>query len=391
MKRLTLFYVATLVLLALTPAAMKTQDVGVITIRLSYKVVLNPNGGTRPPGVTDAHINTAVNQMNDLMRGYLRGYRFQLVEILDVGGNGQTTGPSQWYNTDFFASDGGTMKDQMQADAMADAAYQWRTNAINLYLTNGICGGICSFPGGGDQIVIIGGCFDGNGPLQLHEIGHYFNLCHTQGCPCGGCTADMIGICHTVPGDDGIADTLPDLECWDQDNIAMHSFGRNYSQLTPAEQNQVDDVFFNIMSYHSNASRLTEQQLDRWSQSANLDRVAVRTGRMIFAQAGAPAGGNGSPASPYNTVAGAAGAAASDTAADIIILRPGSFNEAVTISTPVTLRATRQGAAVVGSSAPPVLAASGVEGPKSQSEVSRGEPYRIAPRLGFAGSGNKKQ
>ena len=94
-------------LLLIAPAHTKTQDAGVITICLSYKVVLNPADGSRPPGVTDANLAAAVNGMNDLMRNYFRGYRFQLLEVLDVGGmSNPPAGPSMWYDTDFFGPSG---------------------------------------------------------------------------------------------------------------------------------------------------------------------------------------------------------------------------------------------------------------------------------------------
>jgi hypothetical protein len=390
MKRKIAFLVVTGSLLWLIPVRMQTQEAGVITIRLSYKVVLNPADGTRPLGVTDGDINDAVTRMNNLMSGYLRGYRFQVVEILDIGGvSNPPAGPSQWYNTNFFdENNGANWKDQIEAAALADPAYQWRNNAINLYITNGICGGICSFPNDNDEIVIIGGCSDSNEPLQLHEIGHYFSLCHTQGCPCENCTSNQNQACNNGPVDDGIADTLPDRQCWTQDNIAQNNFGRLYAQLTPAEQQQVDDVFLNIMSYHANAARLTEQQLDRWSQSANVDRIGVRSGRMIFAQPGAPANGNGSPANPFNSVSAAVASANSDPAPDIIILRPSSFNQTLLTGAAVTFRATRNGSALIGSSAPPSTAVT-KENLDLPPKAPAAKSEERAQRLGFAGAGKK--
>ncbi len=172
----SLLYVVTITLLiAASPSLAQAQ--GVITVRLSYKVVLNPANGSRPTGpgggtVTNANIDAAIAAMNTLHETYFRGFRFQRVDpITNVGGLGDTTGPSIWFNTNFFAPGGGAQKDLMEAAAMSDPRYAWNDDAINIYITNGICGGICSFPGGSDNIIIIGGCAANSGPLHLHEIG----------------------------------------------------------------------------------------------------------------------------------------------------------------------------------------------------------------------------
>jgi hypothetical protein len=372
---------ATIAVLAIVlPSASLAQD-GTITVDLSYKVVLNPADGTRPPGATDAAIDQAIAGMNTLYQAYSRGYSFRRVgPITQVGGQGDTTGPSRWYNTNFFASDGSTQRTQMEAAARADARYAWNNNAINIYLVNGICGGLCSFPTA-DNIILIGGCSAGTAWVQLHEIGHYFNLCHTQGCPCGCCTAGQTGACNTVPGDDGIADTLPDLPCWSQDQIARNSFsGRVYAQLNPGEQSQVDNVFHNLMSYHGGAcgnggsqTRLTELQLDRWAD-ANPNRLNVTLGRRTrFVQVGGT--GSGTSTAPFGRVQNAVTASTRD---DIILLRPGSYNEILTINRAVTLRVTRRGPVVIGTSRPPSLGST-----PSQEEIDAA----LAKWPGIAGQG----
>ncbi|MEO1655683.1 MAG: hypothetical protein AAFU64_19225, partial [Bacteroidota bacterium] len=275
MKRIILSLICLLMIQGIVQAQ------GITWIDLSYKVVLNPANGLRPSGVTDADIDAAIEEMNQLQEAYFRGYRFRRVDpIRNVGGINQfNTGPSRWYNTNFFDSNNGSAwKDQMEAEAESNNnLYRWNNNAINLYITNGICGGICSFPGGGDDIIIIGRCSDADGALQLHEIGHYFDLCHTQGCPCGNCDGSKTGQCHTTPGNDDIGDTLPDLQCWDRDNIAQNSYGTNYNNLNSAQRKLVDDVFLNIMSYRSLniISRITERQIDHWSDVAKLNRQQV--------------------------------------------------------------------------------------------------------------------
>lgn len=340
-------YNLAIVMLAIIGQSFARAD-SVIMINLSYKVVLNPANGNRPPGVTDASIDTAVGQMNALQETYFRGYRFRLSEpVVQVGGLNDT-GPSQWYNTNFFnANNGSAWKDQMEAAAIADpSAYAWRSNAINIYFTNGICGGICSFPSEDDNIIIIGGCSVANGPLQMHEIGHYYDRCHTQGCFCGSCQPPQTGMCHTTPGDDEISDTLPDLHCWDQNDIADGSYGCNYAACTGFQQNQVDNVFFNVMSYHANRARLTELQLDGWADWSNFTRIVAADGMTRFIQVGAR-GGFGSSVLPFGTVALGV-AAVNPAGGDILMLRPGAFDETLTIDTPLTLRAPRTGSAIIG-------------------------------------------
>lgn len=338
------------ILILLLTCSLAVNAQGLIWIDVSYKVVLNPATGLRPPGVTNAGIDEAIAEMNALQETYFRGFRFRRVDpITDVGGLNQfSNSPSQWYSTDFFDVDGA--KDQMEAAAVANPGqYAWNNNAINLYITNGICGGICSFPGGGDDIIIIGACSDADGGLHLHEIGHYFDLCHTQGCPCGSCDATKSGTCHTTPGDDGVDDTLPDLECWNQNNIALNTYGSLYGALSAGQQNQVDNVFFNVMSYHGSFIRMTELQLDRWTNTANnaragvVDRLSIFVGKygILFFELG-------NSVFPFITVQGGVNVA---PAGSVLMVKPGAYNETMTISKPMSIRATRAGVVTIGSGA----------------------------------------
>ena len=70
-----LFLAAICALLASRAASASNE----IILRLSYKVLVNPANGTRPPGATDAAIDSAIAEMNSLLLSYGRGYRFQRV------------------------------------------------------------------------------------------------------------------------------------------------------------------------------------------------------------------------------------------------------------------------------------------------------------------------
>jgi len=342
----TLSLLAGCALAVMTAIPLRAQF---IDIRLSYKVVLNPATGLRPPGVTDADIDGAIAEMNRIQATYLRGFRFQRMgAVLEVGGRGDTVGPSRWFSTDFFdASNGGAWKDQMDNAARSDVSYVWYPNAINIYITAGICGGICSFDWEGDHIIVIGACSAGDGRVQLHEIGHYFSLFHTQGRTCGSCGSNP-GQCNS-PGDDEIPDTLPDVACWDREMIASSFFRQTYGGLVPPLQNLVDDVFLNLMSYHASAEpRLTELQLNRWTDRAGNERRSVTSGRTWFVNTNNcqyPAGNsicNPFFAGPFPDVSDAV-SASNPGGGDIILLTPGSYYGNMTISKPVTLRAPRRG------------------------------------------------
>jgi hypothetical protein len=222
---------------------------------------------------------------------------------------------------------------------------------MNLYIVNGFCGGSCAFPQEGDNIIVIGGCSTDDGPLQLHEMGHYFSLYHTQGSTCSNCGSGP-GQCN-APGDDEIADTLPDLECWDQDQIALNWTSeenppRNYDALSAGEKVTVDNVFFNLMSYHGNKDRLTEQQLDRLTDTANSSRRGVTSGRTWFVDVnrGFFPPGDGSSILPFNSL-GTGVAVANPNGGDVVLLRAGIYGEPQTITKSVTLRATRGGDVVI--------------------------------------------
>lgn len=325
-----------------------------IQVRLSYKVILRGTDGQRPDEVTEAGIDQAIADMNALSQTYGRGYRFVRVDaLIDVGGldEFQRPSPSYYCFRDMFQNT--VEHGNMFADASANPGmYAWNSNAVNIYINNNNGAGTCVFPS--RQLSVIGASSSDVAEVTLDEVAHYFNLCHTQGCSCGCCDPFETGICHTVPGDDNVSDTLPDLPCWNPDEIAMHSFDADFSGLTPEQQEQVRDVFFNIMSFHGRncgtsffgVSRLTERQLDRWADAASTSSANVCSGQTHFVDAGFNGVETGRSSNPYNRLAEGISAAAGG--GDILMIRSGIYLENLRISAPVTLRVPRGNSSRIG-------------------------------------------
>lgn len=328
--------IAAMVAIAATPPRASAAD---INWRVSVKFILSA-GGNRPASGntnTDTEVQDQIDRANEIQLLHGRGYGYTLVEIVDLAGL------SQWYNAPVDVN----TRDDLEAAALADkTTYAWRDDAINVYVLNTCAGGYCSRTSA-NGIVVVGQC--GNANLFAHELGHYFLLCHTQGCPCGDCDAGETGECNTVPGDDTIDDTLPDLECWDQDDIALNAFGLLYNNLTPAQQDQVDDSYRNVMSYHPYdgglKQRFTPDQLDVSADASNGTRIAVATGLTRFVDLnGVVILQLGTSYLPFVSVANGLGAAGNS---DIVLIRPGNYDEQMVIDQHVCLRATR-GNAVIG-------------------------------------------
>lgn len=329
-------------------AAPAAHADAVINVRLSYKVVLRGTDGQRPGGVTEAGIDQAIADMNVLSQSFGRGYHFVRVDpVIDVGGEGEFQRPSPGYYCFREMFQDTVEHGNMLADAAANPEmYAWNPNAVNIYINNNNVAGTCVFPS--RQLSIIGAQSSDSAEIALDEIAHYFNLCHTQGCTCGCCDPFGTGPCDTVPGDDNVSDTLPDLPCWDFNDIAMHSFGADFGDLTPQQQEQVRDVFFNIMSFHGRncgtsflgVSRMTERQLDRWADAASAGSSHVCDGQTHFVDASFSGVETGRSSNPYNRIA--EGLAAAAGGGDILLLRGGTYFESLTIQNQVTLR-TRRG------------------------------------------------
>jgi hypothetical protein len=218
-----------------------------VRARISFKVVLDANGNPPPEGGFSpaTHIEERVLRANELLALNGADWRLDLVEIVEVAGISQFYAPFDSCPV---------VRHQIETAAEADpATYHWRTDAINVYVIQHAEGcAVCARVMGGDNIVISNVQAPPSNQLDytlIHEVGHYLDLCHTQGCFCALCGSTG---CPTQPADDDdeVDDTLSDSPCWNRENIAAYSFGVNYSQLSPENQRAVDATYGNLMSYH---------------------------------------------------------------------------------------------------------------------------------------------
>ena len=237
------------------------RDPAGMVVRISAKFILDADGNRATTGDlnTDEKLQAQVDIANAILCDTGRSVRIELSEVVDLP-----------YVPRYFDSG---CEDIDTIDYLAKLGkdlWKYRDDAVNLYvLGTGRCPGVCSFPDGPNDIIAIGQ--SSRETTLLHELGHFFGLCHTQGCRCGSCESGT-GTCATVPGDDGIEDTLADLPCWNRDEIASWNFGDLYGNLSEARKKAVDDTFFNVLSYHAERSVLTQDQMDVFVQTARRER-----------------------------------------------------------------------------------------------------------------------
>jgi len=324
-----------------------------VTWRVSVKIFVDDNGNRPGSPITDADIQAQFDFANTNSYFIGRGLKLEKSEVLDIA---VPAGASKdWFSVDLMA---GTNMTTLEKEAKANSAYLWRDDKINLYINQGTASGAALRPGDGDIIVFKAKKVETTPWVFIHEIGHHMSLKHTHfseqfqnrdGSACtNGCSCAVL-----VPGDDDIADTLLDTDCWGtKDQIAQGNFNKNWSELSPADQARVDNTFFNIMSYRDNRSIFTTLQLDAMCDTSNVERDNVSHNNLVFVDVLAsgvtpnglskavvlccglpPIGG------PYPTLKNGIDAA---FGGDVLLLRPGNHTENREIRGPITLRAVRR-------------------------------------------------
>ena len=338
------------VLFALLVLSISGEVSAQIQWRISVKFILGSSGQfpTNADGFTTAGVNLTNHQAvtdniafaNELLDRTGRGFRFNLTEIQDV------SGASSFFNLPARSeANKVSLEAAATANATARAQFFWRDDAINVYINN-TSSGICSFVGAGNIIFTGSSAYD---TLILHECGHFFDLRHTHdtqqfrnsnGTTCTASNA--CGCAQLIGGDDGVADTVLDHQCWDRATIGANNPG--------ASATQIDNVWLNLMSYHLPQDRFTDDQMDRLTDTASISRRNVATGRTWFVDRNCGSiSRNGSSrcdvfSGPFSGVRDGVNSAQSG---DIVLVRAGNYNERMTINRSVTLRASR-GAVVIG-------------------------------------------
>jgi hypothetical protein len=226
---------------------------GFIYINVSVKFILFPGDGGRPrlnpadvnSRVTDASIETALEDANSFLASYGRGYRIRIVETLEIGGLNQNHANQPRTKPGYYAIDSttaspltfsyptgytdpfgnprttgpliDTLDQNARSNATTKADFKWNDNAVNIFVPSAWGGGGGIFPSFGNAAGF--GYFEGW--LFLHELGHYFDLYHTF-------------------GDDGVADTLVDPADSGRNSVAYALYGLPFSSLTAAQKTAVD-------------------------------------------------------------------------------------------------------------------------------------------------------
>jgi hypothetical protein len=293
-----------------------------VQVRISIKFIVNASGN-RPVCCnlwTDGQINTEVDWGNKILGDNMSELRLDLLDLVDL------PGVSQWY-TAVADLDGVNMNNLRAAAINNPTLYRWRTDAVNIYINAGSGSAVSAYSPNNDIILMNQRC-DNTPSCILHELGHSLNLRHT----------------HEAYGD-LCADTIQDDKSWTRDQIAQNNFGKSYANLTAAEQDQVNLVYNNVMSYHLNEPQLrfSACQKDRMSSQADDNRGWLLSREPLYVYSANSGTQSGRFQTPYQTLQSAMDAGLSGK---VVVLEQGSYPVSTAISND-TIICTRTGPSTV--------------------------------------------
>jgi len=202
---------------------------------------------------------------------------------------------------------------------------------------------VSKFPPDNDIIIMCQSIFN---TTVMHEVGHSLNLYHTHQGQNSSCTNPCPPAC--VPGnDDGCADTLPDASCYDQNDIALYSYGQTYANLTAGQKYNVDMVWSNLMSYHNGdyRSMISPCQLDRMSTQASSDQTWLLSKRPVYVDPGNAGAQDGTFPHPYQTIQNAINASALNNR--VLVLDVGTHDNPSSAISTATDVVPRKGSATI--------------------------------------------
>jgi hypothetical protein len=246
-----------------------------VPVRLSFKFILNSAGNRPATGAinTDAAVNAQVQRADQIWSSLISELRVDNLEIVNI------SGASQWYT----ATNGN--RDALRSAAMSDpTTYHWRSDAVNVYITAGDDSAVSDFPPNNNIILVCQGISD---TTIAHEVGHILSLRHTHD-----------------PDGDYCSDTIMDNKDWTQDDIASNNFGAPYASLSDTQKAQVDQVWWNVMSYHNTDARyvLTSCQMARQSRQSYANESWILSKSPVYVDATYGGSQNGSFDQPYQTI-----------------------------------------------------------------------------------------
>jgi hypothetical protein len=299
-----------------------------VPVRVSVKFILNSSGNRSATGSinTDAEVQAQFARSSQIFSRFISEIRLHEVEILEVSGQ------SAYYDNN--ASE--ASRDEIRNAALANpAAFFWRNNAVNLYITGASASAIADFPPDNNIVIMCQGSFDST---MAHELGHILNLIHTHETCCGG--------------GDNCSDTLVDDEDWNKDQIANNAYGLTYASCSVGQKFNVDMTFSNLMSYHDpdNRSMISPCQMDRESTQLYTDRNFYAGKIPVYVQAGYGGAQAGSFTQPYATIQGAINAGVLNNR--VMVLKTGSHGQPSSVISTRTDVVTRRGTSHIQEKAP---------------------------------------